>query len=67
LSGTPESDWTASLDLARAEIAYRRRDLERAEQLLRTVVPVLSRADAEPFQRRAVEKLAAAIRNAGTK
>jgi ATP/maltotriose-dependent transcriptional regulator MalT len=67
LSGSPESDWSANLDLSRAEIAYRRGDLERAEQLLRAVVPVLSRADAEPFQQRAVEKLAAAIRTAGAR
>ena len=66
LSGSPESDWVASIGLARADIAYRRGDLEAARQLLEPVVPVFSRADAEPYQRRAVDKLSAAIHSSET-
>jgi serine/threonine protein kinase len=66
LSGSPESDWAASIGLARADIAYRRGNLEAARQLLEPVVPVFSRADAEPYQRRAADKLSAAIRSSET-
>jgi len=64
LSGSPEADWSANIDLARAEISYRRGDVEAARKLLEPIVSVLSRADAEPYQRHAVEKLSAAIRSA---
>lgn len=59
LVGSP--DWSANLDLTQAEIAYRRGDYATARKYLDSAAPVLSRADAEPYQRHAVETLMAAL------
>lgn len=54
-------DWHANLELSRAEIAFRQGDFGSARKLLQAAAPVLSRADAEPYQKRALEKLLAAV------
>jgi DNA-binding winged helix-turn-helix (wHTH) protein/serine/threonine protein kinase len=59
LSGSP--DWGANLELSQAEIAYRKGDYGTARKYLASATPVLTRADAEPYQKQAVEKLAAAL------
>jgi DNA-binding winged helix-turn-helix (wHTH) protein len=60
LAGFP--DWFANVSLAQAEIAYRQRDFAGARQYLRTAAPVFSKADAEPYQKHALETLDAALR-----
>jgi len=47
--------------LSKAEIAYRRGDYGSARKLLQAAAPVLSRPDAEPYQKRALENLVAAV------
>jgi serine/threonine protein kinase/DNA-binding winged helix-turn-helix (wHTH) protein len=59
LTGMP--DWVANVDLARAEIAYRRGDFATAKKYVESAGPTFKRADAEPFQRTALENLATAI------
>jgi DNA-binding winged helix-turn-helix (wHTH) protein/serine/threonine protein kinase len=59
LNGSP--DWVANLELSLAQIAYRRRDYEAAKKHLEIAKPVLTRGDAEEFQRKAFEKLAAQL------
>ncbi len=59
LTGFP--DWSANVALARAEIAFGQRDYAAAKKYLETARPVFSRADAEPYQKHAMESLAAAI------
>jgi DNA-binding winged helix-turn-helix (wHTH) protein/serine/threonine protein kinase/HEPN domain-containing protein len=54
-------DWGANLDLSQAEIAYRRGDYDSARRYLESAAPVLTRADAEPYQKRTLEKLLAAM------
>ncbi|MBX9599959.1 MAG: winged helix-turn-helix domain-containing protein [Bryobacteraceae bacterium] len=54
-------DWHANLELSRAEIAYRQGNFDSARRLLQAAAPVLSRADAEPYQKRALERLMAAV------
>jgi hypothetical protein len=54
-------DWFANVDLSLAEIAYRRRDYATARKYVQSAAPILSRADAEPYQRRTLEKLSAAL------
>jgi len=59
LTGDPE--WGANATLAQAEIAYRRGDYDRARSYVQTVTPVFTRKDAEPYQKRALESLRAAL------
>ena len=55
LTGLP--DWSANLALSRGEIAYRQGDLAAARKFLELAAPVLTRADAEMYQKQAVERL----------
>ena len=55
-------DWFANLELSEAEIAYRKHDLDNARKHLAVATPILTRADAEPYQQRAVQKLVAALK-----
>jgi ATP/maltotriose-dependent transcriptional regulator MalT len=59
LAGFP--DWFANVALAQGEIAYRRGDYAAARKYVQSAAPVFSRADAEPYQKRKLETLAAAI------
>jgi serine/threonine protein kinase/DNA-binding winged helix-turn-helix (wHTH) protein len=59
LTGDP--DWGAGVTLAQAEIAYRRGDYETARGYVQTVTPVFTRKDAEPYQKRALDSLRAAL------
>ena len=59
LAGDP--DWGAGVALAQAEIAYRRGNYEAARGYLQTVMPVFTRKDAEPYQKRALESLRTAL------
>jgi DNA-binding winged helix-turn-helix (wHTH) protein/serine/threonine protein kinase len=54
-------DWSANVALAKGQIALREGDYAAARKYLETARPVLTRADAEPFQRHALEELAAAL------
>ncbi len=60
LTGFP--DWSANVALAEGQIALRQGDYEAARKYLETARPVLSRADAEPYQKHALEALAAALK-----
>ena len=55
LTGDP--DWGADVTLAQAQIAYKRGKYDAARALTASITPVFSRADAEPFQKRAFESL----------
>jgi tetratricopeptide (TPR) repeat protein len=59
LTGDP--DWGANVTLAQAEIAYRRGDYDAARRCVQTATPVFTRKDAEPYQKRALESLRAAL------
>jgi DNA-binding winged helix-turn-helix (wHTH) protein/serine/threonine protein kinase len=59
LAGFP--DWYANVDLAQGEIAYRQGDYDAAREYIRSAAPVFSRADAEPYQKHALESLTAAL------
>jgi serine/threonine protein kinase len=59
LSGDP--NWSANLDLALGEIAFRRGDLAAARKYVQSATPVFTRPDAEPYQKHALEVLSAAI------
>lgn len=59
LVGVP--DWPANLDLSRAEIAYRRGDYAAARKNIQPAIPIFSRADAEPYQKRKLERLRASL------
>jgi hypothetical protein len=59
LSGDP--NWGAGVTLEQAEIAFRRRKYEAARGYVRTVAPVFTRKDAEPYQKHAFETLKAAL------
>jgi len=59
LAGFP--GWHANVDLALAEIAYRQADLAGARKYLNSAAPVFSQPDAEPYQKRALETLRAAL------
>jgi ATP/maltotriose-dependent transcriptional regulator MalT len=59
LAGDP--DWGAGVSLAKAEIAYRRGNYDAARNYVQTVTPVYTRENAEPFQKRALESLRAAL------
>ena len=59
LAGFP--DWSANVALAQAEIAYRQGHYAAARKYVQSAAPVFSRADAEPYQKHALESLTAAI------
>ena len=59
LVGIP--DWSANIDLAHAEIAYRRGDYDAASRDIQPAIPVFSRADAEPYQKHKLQSLLASI------
>jgi eukaryotic-like serine/threonine-protein kinase len=59
LTGIP--DWSANLDLARAEIALRRGDYPEAQKAIQPAVPVFSRPDAEPYQKHKLQTLQSQI------
>ncbi|HZQ96095.1 MAG TPA: tetratricopeptide repeat protein, partial [Candidatus Sulfotelmatobacter sp.] len=61
LAGVP--DWSANLDLSRAEIAYRRGDYATARKHIQPAIPVFSRIDAEPYQKHKMEKLLVTLDN----
>lgn len=53
--------WSANIDLARAEIAFRRGDYATARKEIQPAIPVLSSADAEPYQKHKLVTLLASI------
>jgi tetratricopeptide (TPR) repeat protein len=55
------SDWGANVDLALAEIAFRRADYVSARKLVQSATPAFTRADAEAYQKHRVEMLTAAL------
>ncbi len=59
LSGDP--NWSANLDLALGEIAFRRGDFAAARKYVQSATPVFTRPDAEPYQKHALEVLSAAV------
>jgi len=59
LTGVP--DWSANVDLARSDIAFRKGDYAAARKGIQPAIPVFSRADDEPFQKHKLETLQAAI------
>ncbi len=61
LTGDP--DWGADVILAQAQIAYKRGKYDSARTLTESVTPVFSRADAEPFQKRAFDSLKSELKN----
>jgi serine/threonine protein kinase len=61
LVGIP--DWSATLDVSRAEIALRREDYVTAEKAVQPAIPVYSRADAEPYQRQRLQKVLDELRS----
>lgn len=65
LAGFP--DWFANVALAQAEISYRQGDYAAARKYLQSAAPVFSRPDAEPYQRRALETLTAALERSATR
>ena len=65
LEGVP--DWFANLALAQGEIAFRTGRYADARKYLESAAPVFSRADAEPYQKRALDALTAELSNVGQK
>jgi ATP/maltotriose-dependent transcriptional regulator MalT len=59
LTGDP--DWGAGVTLEQAEIAFRHGNYDAARGYVQTVTPVFTRKDAEPYQKRALETLKAAL------
>ena len=59
LVGSP--DWFANVALAQGEIAYRQGDYAAARKYAQSAAPVFSRANAEPYQKHALETLTAAL------
>lgn len=59
LTGDP--DWGANVTLSRAEIAARQGNLKQAREYLDAVRPVFSRPDAEAYQKRRLDQIAALI------
>jgi serine/threonine protein kinase len=59
LTGDPNTG--AGVTLLQAEIAYRQKDFGTARKDVDAIKPVFTRADAEPYQRRALEALASAL------
>jgi eukaryotic-like serine/threonine-protein kinase len=70
LTGDP--DWGANVSLAQAEIAYSRGNYDAARNDVRTITPVFTRKNAEPYQSRAFKALKAELdkgspRDSGTR
>ncbi len=63
LVGVP--DWSANLDLSRAEIAYRKGDYTAARKDIQPAIAVFTKADAEPYQKHKLEELRAGLDNQG--
>ena len=59
LAGFP--DWGANVDLAQAEIAHREGDDAAARKHLQAATTTFSKPDAEPYQKKAMETLLAAV------
>jgi len=59
LVGVP--DWSATLDLSRAEIALRRGDYALAKNVVQPAIAVFSRGDAEPYQKQRLAKVLSAV------
>jgi DNA-binding winged helix-turn-helix (wHTH) protein/serine/threonine protein kinase len=64
---TGARDWSANVALAQGQIALRQGDYAAARKYWEMAKPVLSRADAEPFQKQALEELAAGLEKSGRK
>lgn len=56
---TGDADWSANVDLAQAEIAYRGGDYTAARKYLQSAAPAFAKNSAEPFPKRAFETLSA--------
>jgi hypothetical protein len=59
LAGDP--NWGAGVTLLQAEIAYRKKDYVAARKDVDAIKPVFTRPDAEPYQRRTLDALVAAL------
>jgi ATP/maltotriose-dependent transcriptional regulator MalT len=59
---TGSKDWFATVEFSQAEIAFRRKDYDSARKHLAVAAPVLSRSDAEPYQRKALQELTLALK-----
>ena len=59
---TGSKDWSATVEFSQAEIAFRRKDYDSARKHLAIAAPVLSRSDAEPYQRKALQELTLALK-----
>jgi hypothetical protein len=59
LAGDP--NWGAGVQILQAEIAYRKHDYDTARKLVQAVTPVFTRADAEAYQKHALETLTAEL------
>ncbi len=59
---TGDRDWFANVALAQAEIAYREGNEDAARKYLQTAAPAFSKPDAEPYQKHALESLAAKLK-----
>jgi eukaryotic-like serine/threonine-protein kinase len=57
LAGDPE--WGAGVKLLQAQIAYRRKEYERARSYVHEVTPIFTRPNAEVYQQQALRSLAA--------
>jgi hypothetical protein len=60
---TGSKDWFAAVEFSKAKIAFQRKSYEVARQHLAIAAPVYSRADAEPYQRKALAELTAALKS----
>lgn len=54
-----DADWGAGVKLLQAQIAYRRKDFERARSYVHEVTPIFTRPNAEQYQQQALRSLAA--------
>jgi hypothetical protein len=64
LAGDPE--WGAGVELLQAQIAYRRKEYERARSYVHEVTPIFTRPNAEAYQQQALRALAADLDRAQT-
>jgi DNA-binding winged helix-turn-helix (wHTH) protein/serine/threonine protein kinase len=55
-------DWSANVQLSKAEIAFRRHDYELARKYVVAATPGISQPNTEPYQKAALSKLTAALR-----
>jgi eukaryotic-like serine/threonine-protein kinase len=54
-----DADWGAGVKLLQAQIAYRRKEYERARSYVHEVTPIFTRPNAEQFQQQALRSLTA--------